>query len=64
MPHSLDIHVFSNLDLSAIVDNLKEAHQSALLASDGSTVNCHNSLQLEYMCAAYLPLFRAVRAEG
>ena len=46
--------VFQNLDVSAILDNLKEAHRSALLASDGSTVKFHNSLQLEYNCAAYL----------
>ena len=40
----------------SILDNLKEAHQSALFASDGihSTVKFYNSLQLKYMCAAYL----------
>ena len=34
--------------------NLKEAHQSALFASDGSTVKFYNSLQLDFTCAAYL----------
>ena len=54
--------VFQHLDVSAILNNLKEAHQSALLASvltvflpsDGSTVKFHNGLQLEYKCAACL----------
>lgn len=40
---------FPKLKVLAIVDRLKEAHPSALLASDGSSVKFYNSLlQLEY----------------
>ena len=51
---------------SAIVDNLKEAHHSALLASGISTVKPYNSLhdQLQLSVQLICPLFRALIAGG
>ena len=49
----LDICQTVSADSSAH-NNSKEAHQSVLLASDGSTVKYRNSLQLGYKCAACL----------